>query len=136
MARQAATPFDAVVRYERPVVSFLTSLVVHAALVVLLGLVWFAAPPEREALVAERGREGYFRAWEQIQTRSGQWVNAAGSCAQRGDPDAAFAHLETAFARRDPLMRRLTIFPWLAPLHSDPRFAELARRMKLPLPKP
>jgi TolB-like protein/class 3 adenylate cyclase len=82
------------------------------------------------------GKDGYWRAWEQFSARSSAWVEAAGSAAQRGDRDAAFAHLETAFAKHDPMMRRLIVHPYLRPLHSDPRFTDLARRMNLPLPKP
>ena len=81
------------------------------------------------------GRDGYLRARELSQVSVGQWFAAAGACALRGDSDAAFVHLETAYAKRDPLMRQLTMDPWLRPLHGDPRFADLARRMNLPLPK-
>ncbi|MBM4381808.1 MAG: hypothetical protein FJ091_00430 [Deltaproteobacteria bacterium] len=59
-----------------------------------------------------------------------------GSSAMLGDHETAFTSYEAAYAKRDPLLRRLTIYPWLRPLHSDPRFADLARRMNLPLPKP
>jgi TolB-like protein/class 3 adenylate cyclase len=82
------------------------------------------------------GRAGYFRAWERRNVRQGEWTSAAGSRAMRGDIDGAFALLERAFEARDPYLRRLIVSPWLAPLRSDPRFADLARRMKLPLPKP
>jgi len=82
------------------------------------------------------GTAGYFRAWERGQVRRGEWMNAAGSRAMRGDVDGAFALLERAFEARDPYLRRLIVSPWLAPLRSDPRFVDLARRMNLPLPKP
>jgi TolB-like protein/DNA-binding winged helix-turn-helix (wHTH) protein len=82
------------------------------------------------------GRQGYFRAWETIATGNRDWFSAAGCAAIRGDHDAAFAYLERTFEVRDPSMRRLIVDPWLAPLHSDPRFADLARRMDLPVQKP
>lgn len=82
------------------------------------------------------GRDGFLRAKEQAQAAVGMWFLAAGACAQRGDIEAAFAHLETAYAKRDPALRQLTMDPWLRPLRSDPRFADLERRMNLPLPNP
>ena len=82
----------------------------------------------------EGGRDGYFRAWEQIQVRTSDWVWAACSRAQVGDADGAFDYLERAFRERDANMRNLVVLPLLKPLHSDPRFADLARRMNLPLP--
>jgi TolB-like protein/DNA-binding winged helix-turn-helix (wHTH) protein len=80
------------------------------------------------------GKDGYLRAREEVVATVGLWFLAAIACAQRGDIEAAFAHLETAYAKRDPGLRMLTIDPWLRPLHADPRFAELARRMNLPAP--
>jgi hypothetical protein len=79
---------------------------------------------------------GYNRAWERRFVRLEQWMNAGASCAMRGDSEAAFGYLERALEARDPMMRFLVVAPWLRPLHADPRFADLARRMKLPLPKP
>jgi hypothetical protein len=68
--------------------------------------------------------------------RDSEWVSAAGSIARIADADGAFRHLQRAFEDRNPNLRCLTANPWLRPLHADPRFADLARRMNLPLPKP
>ena len=49
--------------------------------------------------------------------------------------DEAFARLEEAAAARRPRFMYLRVDPWLEPLHGDPRFQEIVRRMNLP-PKP
>jgi tetratricopeptide (TPR) repeat protein len=103
----------------------------------LLSLVGAPADAERiEKGWLDGGRDGYLRGRGQSQANVSMWFAAAGACALRGDKDAAFAHLETAYAKRDPTLRQPTMDRWLRPLHSDPRFADLARRMNLPLPKP
>ncbi len=50
----------------------------------------------------------------------------------RGDPDGAFHWLERAIAQRDTAAYWLKIDPLLRPLHGDPRFGTLLRRMNLP----
>lgn len=49
-----------------------------------------------------------------------------------GEADAAFALLERAYAARDERLVLLDVDALLDPLRSDPRFADLRRRMKLP----
>ena len=78
--------------------------------------------------------DGYLRVWERIDSRYGRWTHAACGALLRGDHEAAFGDLERGFETRDPRLRLLTVVPCLTPLHSDPRFADLARRMNLPLP--
>ncbi len=48
------------------------------------------------------------------------------------DNDAAMTWLERAFEGREPTMPYLEVQPRFKPLHGDPRFRELVRRMKLP----
>ena len=48
-----------------------------------------------------------------------------------GDKDKAFAELEKAYADRDCFLSRLTEDPFMDPLRSDPRFADLLKRMNL-----
>ena len=81
------------------------------------------------------GEQAYWSFWQRVDEREQNFVWAAKGCAQLGDADAAFALLERAYRDRDPELRFLVSEPGLRPLHSDPRFAELARRMKLPLPE-
>ena len=64
----------------------------------------------------------------------GRWAYAACTALLRGDHEAALGDLERAFETRDPRLPLLTVLDCFAPLHSDPRFADLARRMNLPLP--
>jgi len=49
-----------------------------------------------------------------------------------GDKDKAFAVLETAFERKGGALFELNSQPLYAPLRSDPRFSDLARRIGLP----
>ena len=56
--------------------------------------------------------------------------------AHRGEPDQVFAWLDRALANRDPGLRRLLTDPFIAPYRDDPRFADLCRRLGLPLPVP
>jgi hypothetical protein len=48
-----------------------------------------------------------------------------------GDKDAAFRHLEEGYARRDSYLGHLKVLPVVDGLRSDPRFADLMRRLKL-----
>ena len=50
-----------------------------------------------------------------------------------GDNDQAFAWLEQACEKRDPWLANIKVEPAFDPLHSDPRFVELERRIGLPL---
>lgn len=49
-----------------------------------------------------------------------------------GELDKAFANLELAYAQRDTHMTTLAVEPHLDPLRSDPRFANLIRRIRIP----
>ncbi len=53
-----------------------------------------------------------------------------------GEHDRAFACLERALAERDGRLFGLTTIPSFIPLRSDPRFADLARRIGLPAALP
>ncbi len=48
------------------------------------------------------------------------------------DTDAAFAWLERGYRERDPGMALLNAVPAFDPLHSDPRFRDLVRRVGMP----
>jgi tetratricopeptide (TPR) repeat protein len=52
--------------------------------------------------------------------------------AQWGEPDAAFAALDTAVRVGDPALVAILSDPFLDPLRPDPRFAQLLDRLKLP----
>ena len=47
-----------------------------------------------------------------------------------GDNDSAFAHLDRAYAEGSDTMVILAVYPLLEPLRSDPRFADLLRRVE------
>ena len=56
----------------------------------------------------------------------------AGIYATLGRKDEAFDWLEKDFAIHSPDLANLRDEPSLAPLHSDPRFKDLVRRMGFP----
>jgi TolB-like protein/tetratricopeptide (TPR) repeat protein len=82
------------------------------------------------------GAAGYWRHRAESNARLGRIDEAAAGYASLGDADRAFAQLESGFAAKDPQLTVLLYSPYLKPLRSDPRFADLARRMGLPAPQP
>lgn len=73
-----------------------------------------------EELEARRGNRSvppYFLAWV---------------AALVGDNDQAMKWLETAFRQKASLMVAVRAEPFFEPLHSDPRFQDLLRRMNFP----
>jgi TolB-like protein/DNA-binding winged helix-turn-helix (wHTH) protein/Flp pilus assembly protein TadD len=53
--------------------------------------------------------------------------------AYRGEPDKAFEWLERAYLERDPGLNQLKVDPFLQSLRQDRRYAELLKKMRLPL---
>lgn len=60
------------------------------------------------------------------------WIAIASAHAVLGDRDEAFAWLEKAVRARDGGLTLIERVPFLDSLHSDPRFADLVRRIGLP----
>ena len=56
----------------------------------------------------------------------------AGSYAVIGEKDKAFHLLEKGYQEKSPFMAYIKVYPWLDSLRSDPRYADLVRRMGLP----
>ena len=69
---------------------------------------------------------------QEAKTDRAAWQDVAGIYAALGEKDHAFASLEMAFQRRDSRMTMLLNQETLLPLHSDPRFSDLLRRVGLP----
>jgi len=69
---------------------------------------------------------------EQAKAEHAAWRDVAGIYAGLGEKDHAFAALELAFQRRESRLSELREHESLEPLHSDPRFSELLKRIGLP----
>jgi tetratricopeptide (TPR) repeat protein len=77
------------------------------------------------------GYPGFLRADVKRREAQGYYIGAAYDYAVLGEKDAAFADLEKAFASRSGILY-IKVDPELDNIRSDPRFADLLRRMGLP----
>ena len=80
------------------------------------------------------GLSGYWSVWYRRRLKHPEWPRGSDTAelfARVGDKDRAFADLALAIEQRDHRMTQLRVNPILDPLRSDPRFAELLRRMNL-----
>jgi hypothetical protein len=90
------------------------------------------ASAELERAWRDDGARGYWRFWASEYERQNNLVQAALADANAGDDERAIATLQRAFERRDggvvltPRHRAFERF------RSDPRFAELVSRLRLP----
>jgi len=80
---------------------------------------------------AKGGWQGYLRAIMERRTDLRAFTRAT-SHAWLGEKDKAFAELNKAYENREATLIRLKVDPRLDPLRSDPRFAELLRKVGLP----
>jgi tetratricopeptide (TPR) repeat protein len=83
-----------------------------------------------------RGMAGYLREWiEQLkrgEVTSLTTFSIASAYARLGERDRAFEWLERAYAERSPGMPHVRELLQFDSLRSDPRFADLLRRIGLP----
>ena len=93
--------------------------------------------PQMSYAYAKMGRrqqaEEVLRRWREIEKSEyvlNYWM--AVTYAALGEKDAAFAELEKAHQAQDFFVQRLKVDPFLDPLRSDPRFADLIRKVGLP----
>lgn len=69
---------------------------------------------------------------KQIKLSASQYVSPYGIadiCSMLNEPDQAFSWLEKSFETRESFLITLETDPFLAPLRSDPRYADLKRRI-------
>jgi len=77
------------------------------------------------------GYPGYLRRDAKNNEAQGSYSDAAGDYAMLGDKDAAFSALEKAYEARSGLLV-IKVDPELDSIRSDPRYADLLRRIGLP----
>jgi len=91
--------------------------------------------PLVDAIEAGR-RDGARRILDRIASKSDKyewsWTELAWWFLEVGERDRSFAALDSAYAARDYFVKSINLDPGLAPLRSDPRYAEFRRRMNLP----
>ena len=84
------------------------------------------------ALARLGDRAGSDRALERLRGFGTEFYQTAEVLAQRGEIDAAFAALDLAYALVDGGLSDLKSDPMMRPLHGDPRYAGLIRRIGFP----
>jgi len=80
---------------------------------------------------AKGGWQGYLRAMLERRPDLRAYIRATHHIAL-GEKDKAFAELNNSYENREGYMTLLKVDPRLDPLRSDPRFAELVRKVGLP----
>jgi serine/threonine protein kinase/tetratricopeptide (TPR) repeat protein len=81
---------------------------------------------------AKGGWEGYLRYMSEDPQPAQTAYSRATFYAARGEKDKAFAELNRSYENREAALSSLKVSPLLDPLRSDPRFAELVRKVGLP----
>jgi len=77
-------------------------------------------------------REDALKSLAILQRRNVSPIIVSGIYARLGDKDQAFNWLEKAYEEHDALLVYLNVNPMFQPLHSDPRFQDLLRRIGIP----
>jgi len=97
------------------------------------------SPEQIESLrnaFAASGIRGFWKKrleWEKRQLNHPRYFMIARLCIRLGRKDEAFDWLEKAYRARYPNMPNLKVAAlWLDPVRSDPRYADLVRRVGLP----
>ena len=93
--------------------------------------------PQTAAIMRESysksGWQGFLRMITEKRIRFNSPLdNLATFYAALGEKDKAFAELNKSYENRENIMSQLKVDPRLDPLRSDPRFADLVRRVGLP----
>jgi len=87
------------------------------------------------AILAETGHPAKARELAKSLRRTAgdsDWFFLAGAYAALGDHDEAFACLKKAYEKHDFYLVFLKVHPYMDPLRSDPRYAELVSRIRAP----
>jgi TolB-like protein/class 3 adenylate cyclase/cytochrome c-type biogenesis protein CcmH/NrfG len=86
----------------------------------------------REAAWREGGERGYWKARKEFADLPGRrFMSRASTRAMLGDVDGAFEVIDQMYAEREIDMVYVKVTPYLEPLRSDPRYAELLEKMGL-----
>jgi TolB-like protein/DNA-binding winged helix-turn-helix (wHTH) protein/Tfp pilus assembly protein PilF len=93
---------------------------------------WQEATVQSVALARLGDRAGADAALARLRASDTAWWQVGQVLAQRGETDAAFAALDRAYALRDGGLSDLKVDAMAWPLHGDPRFAALLRRIGFP----
>ena len=87
--------------------------------------------PETKSIAVSDDAKGYLQLMMHEDTAN-HFAAVAVAAALAGDRDTAFQNLERAYADGDTELLFVIRYPALDPLRSDPRYADLMRRMGLP----
>jgi tetratricopeptide (TPR) repeat protein len=93
---------------------------------------WQDATVQAVALARRGDRARADAALGRLKAFDNAWWQVGQALAQRGETDAAFAALDRAYALRDGGLSDAKVDAMLRPLHVDPRFAALIRRIGFP----
>jgi tetratricopeptide (TPR) repeat protein len=98
----------------------------------LAGAYWKMGDLERSAEVMQRAIEFARERLSEREISFGEF-HLVLQCAEAGDLDGAFEHLQRMLDAHDPALLHLAVGPHWDSLRADPRFNQCLARMKLPV---